>query len=57
MNFKFSTEEENFRDEIREFLNSESELVEKVRVEIDAGAGQGPASVALIRKLGARGYR
>jgi len=56
MNFSFSKEEEDFHEEIRQFLRRESELVEQVRIEIDDGAGQGPWSKELIRKLGAKGY-
>lgn len=55
MNFRFS-EEEEFRDEVRNFLTSESKLVEQVRIEIDSGTGQGPSSKELIRKLGTKGY-
>jgi len=56
MDFRFSKEEEEFRQEIREFLKSEAELIEKVRLETDLGAGQGPASKELIRKLGDKSY-
>jgi len=56
MNFTFSKEELDFREEVRQFLESESELLERVRIEIDDGAGQGPWSKELIRKLGCKGY-
>ncbi|MFC2067205.1 acyl-CoA dehydrogenase family protein [Chloroflexota bacterium] len=56
MNFKFSKEEKKFCEEVRNFLLAESELVEDVRIEIDVGAGQGPRSKELIRKLGAKSY-
>lgn len=56
MNFRFNKEEETFREEVGQFLKSESELVEKVRTEVDGGAGQGLWSKELIRKLGAKGY-
>lgn len=56
MNFGFNKEEETFREEIGQFLKSESELVDKVRTEVDGGAGQGLWSKELIRKLGAKGY-
>jgi hypothetical protein len=56
MNFRFSKDEADFREEIRELLKDESQLVERVRTEIDDGAGQGPWSKKLIRKLGGNGY-
>jgi len=56
MDFSLTKQEEEFRQDVRGFLQSESELIEEVRLEIDIGAGQGPASKKLIKKLGAKGY-
>lgn len=56
MNFSFTKEEAGFREEIHQFLKGKSELVERVRIEIDAGTGQGDYSKELIRQLGAKGY-
>ncbi|MBI2846662.1 MAG: acyl-CoA dehydrogenase family protein, partial [Chloroflexi bacterium] len=61
MDFRFTPEEQRFRQEIQEFLRKE--LAPEVRAERDgagrwigANMGEGPASRAFIRKLGERGW-
>jgi len=56
MEFRFTAEEEKFRQEIREFLHKEAELIEKVRWEETIGGGWGPATWEFVRKAGAKGY-
>ena len=54
MNFRFSPDEERFRQEVRAFLDKE--VTEGVLQEIDSGQGFGPHSWELLRKLGAKGW-
>jgi len=49
-----SGEEEKFRRELHEFL--EKECTQEVIEEGESGSGPGPASWAVIRKLGAKGW-
>jgi len=56
MDFRLTKEEEEFRQEVRQFLQSESELIEKVRWEETLGTGWGESTKELLRKAGARGY-
>lgn len=56
MEFKFTKEEEEFRQEIRQFFQSQSELIEKVRQEADSGAGWGQWTWEFMQKTGAKGY-
>jgi 3-oxocholest-4-en-26-oyl-CoA dehydrogenase alpha subunit len=56
MDFRLTPQEEAFKEEIRSFFRNEKELAEKVRMEVELGAGQGLASKELMRKMGARGY-
>ncbi len=53
MDFRFSNEEEGFRQEVREFLRKE--VTPQVREEADSGIGWGPHIWELVHKLGARG--
>ena len=56
MEFRYTKEEEEFRQEVRQFLQGESELIEKVKQEEISGAGWGPYTREFLRKIGARGY-
>jgi len=56
MDFRLTEEEEKFRQEVRQFLQGESELIEKVRWEETLGTGWGESTKDLLRKTGARGY-
>ncbi len=56
MEFRFTKEEEEFRQEVREFLLPQSELLEKVRQESESGGGWGPWTREFLQKAGARGY-
>ena len=56
MDFRLTEEEEDFRQEVRHFLQGESELIEKVRWEETLGTGWEESTKELLRKTGARGY-
>lgn len=56
MDFKLSREDEEFRQEVRHFLNSESTLTKEVRREHAGGQGWGPYTKEFMRKTGAKGY-
>lgn len=56
MEFKYTKEEEEFRQEVRKFFQSEAELLVKVRDEEAQGIGWGPYTREFMRKAGARGY-
>ncbi len=56
MDLRFTNEEEDFRRELRQFLDSEADLIKKAKKEYDDGIGWGPYTWELVRKLGARGY-
>jgi len=56
LEFRFTEEEEEFRREVRQFLQGEPETIEKVRREEASGEGWGPATWEFLRKAGARGY-
>ena len=56
MDLRFSEKEEEFRQELRQFLDREADLIEKAKKEYDEGIGWGPETWKLVRKLGARGY-
>jgi len=56
MDFRLTKEEEEFRQEVHQFLQSESELVEKAKWEEVQGIGWGPEMKDLWRRLGAKGY-
>lgn len=56
MEFRFTKEDEEFRQEVRKFLEGDSELREKVKSEEASGAGWGPHTREFMRKAGARGY-
>ena len=56
MDFRFTREEEDFRQELRDFFQNEIELVKKARHETDIGIGWGPYTWELVHKLGAKGY-
>ena len=56
MDFEFSTQEDEFRQEVRDFFAKEDETVVEVRKEWDSGDGFGPACWHILGKLGARGW-
>ncbi|MFH1031741.1 MAG: acyl-CoA dehydrogenase family protein [Chloroflexota bacterium] len=56
MEFRFTKEDEEFRQEVRKFLQGETELLTKVRDEEAQGTGWGPYTREFMRKAGARGY-
>ena len=56
VNFSFTPEEEKFRDEVREFFKGEEKLSEEVMAEVESGEGFGPATWAILRKIGKKGW-
>ncbi|MDP2954219.1 MAG: acyl-CoA dehydrogenase family protein, partial [Chloroflexota bacterium] len=54
MDFKLTPEQEKLKQDVREFLKRE--VTEEVLRESHGGQGVGPASRALLRKMGARGW-
>ncbi len=56
MEFRFTKEDEEFRQEVRKFLQGETELRDRVRWEEASGLGWGPATREFMKKMGARGY-
>lgn len=56
MDFKFSPEEEKFKEEVINFFTKEEKLVSKVRKEWDSGLGFGPNCYELLKKVGQKGW-
>lgn len=56
MDFRFSPEEETFKEEVRNFFIQDQELVEKAREEWDSGLGYGPHCWEILRKVGSKGW-
>jgi alkylation response protein AidB-like acyl-CoA dehydrogenase len=56
MDFEFTAQQEQFRQEVREFFHQEEEDVRGAREEWDGGQGFGPHSWTIIGKIGARGW-
>ena len=56
MNFKFSPEEEKFKEEVHHFFLSEKEVVDEARKEWDSGLGFGPNCWKILGKIGERGW-
>jgi alkylation response protein AidB-like acyl-CoA dehydrogenase len=56
MDFDFSKEEEDFRQEVRDFFVSEGKVVTEARKEWDSGQGFGPYCWEILRKIGAKGW-
>jgi hypothetical protein len=56
MDFRFSEEEEKFRQEVRDFLNHEEKVVAGARNEWDTGQGFGPSCWDILRKIGEKGW-
>lgn len=56
MDFKFTAQEERFRQEVQEFFLQEEKDVRGAREEWDSGQGFGSHSWAIIRKIGAKGW-
>jgi len=53
MDFRFSQEEEKFRQEVNDFFIREGKAVPKAREEWDSGQGFGPYCWEILRKIGA----
>lgn len=53
MDFRFSQEEEKFRQEVNDFFIREGKAVSKAREEWDSGQGFGPYCWEILRKIGA----
>ena len=56
MDFEFTAQQEQFRQEVREFFLQEEEDVRRAREEWDGGQGFGPHCWTIIGKIGARGW-
>jgi 3-oxocholest-4-en-26-oyl-CoA dehydrogenase alpha subunit len=56
MDFEFSQQEENFRQEVRKFFISERKVVDEARREWDSGQGFGPYCWEILQKIGAKGW-
>jgi alkylation response protein AidB-like acyl-CoA dehydrogenase len=56
MDFEFTAQQEQFRQEVREFFLQEEEDVQGAREEWDGGQGFGPHCWTIIGKIGARGW-
>ena len=56
MDFKYTVEQEEFRKEIRTLIQSDPELLKRVRHEEDSGIGWGPQTWKFMQKVGAKGY-
>ena len=56
MDFKFSPEEEKFKQEVYNFFVQEQKLAVEARKEWDSGFGFGPCCWELLKKLGAKGW-
>ena len=56
MDFRFSEEEEKFRQEVRDFFNHEKKGVAGAQEEWDTGQGFGPSCWDILRKIGEKGF-
>jgi 3-oxocholest-4-en-26-oyl-CoA dehydrogenase alpha subunit len=56
MDFRFSPEEENFRQEVRDFFIKEEKVASGARKEWDSGQGFGPYCWEILRKIGSKGW-
>jgi alkylation response protein AidB-like acyl-CoA dehydrogenase len=56
VDFRFSPEEENFKQEVRDFFSKEEKVVTEARKEWDTGQGFGPYCWDILRKIGAKGW-
>jgi 3-oxocholest-4-en-26-oyl-CoA dehydrogenase alpha subunit len=56
MDFKFSPEEEKFKEEVINFFTKEEKLVSEGRKEWDSGLGFGPNCWGLLKKVGQKGW-
>lgn len=56
MEFRYTKEDEEFRQEVRKFFQGEKELLAKVRDEEASGAGWGPYTREFLKKAGEKGY-
>ncbi len=56
MDFRFSPEEEKFKEEVHNFFIQENDLAAKAREEWDSGLGFGSNCWEILRKIGSRGW-
>jgi alkylation response protein AidB-like acyl-CoA dehydrogenase len=56
MDFEFTRQQAQFRQEVRQFFLDQAEDVRGAREEWDGGQGFGPRSWSIIGKIGARGW-
>ena len=56
MDFKFTAQEEQFRQQVQEFFLQEEKDVRGAREEWDSGQGFGSHSWAIIKKIGVKGW-
>ena len=56
MNFKLSPEQEEFKQEVKDFFIKEAELTSEARKEWDSGIGFGPNCWKILRKIGEHGW-
>lgn len=56
MDFRFSEEEERFRQEVHNFFLKEEKIAAESRKEWDSGQGFGPYCWEILRKIGAKGW-
>lgn len=56
MDFRFSPEEERFREEVRNFFIKEEQSASEARKEVNSGQGFGPFCWELLRKVGRKGW-
>jgi 3-oxocholest-4-en-26-oyl-CoA dehydrogenase alpha subunit len=54
MDFKFSPEEERFKEEVRDFFLKEQNLANEAKKEWNSGKGFGPGCWELLKKIGAK---
>jgi alkylation response protein AidB-like acyl-CoA dehydrogenase len=56
MDFRFSEEEEQFKQDVSHFFMEEETLTQGTRREWDSGQGFGPCTWALLQKIGTKGW-
>ena len=56
MEFRFSLEEETFRQEVYDFFIQKQELADLAEKEWNSGLGFGPSCWEILREIGAKGW-
>jgi len=56
MDFRFSPEEEKFKEEVRTFFEREAECASAAKEEWDSGLGYGPNCWSILQKIGGKGW-